>query len=157
MPAFIETQFPIARLSAESYKERKAVSGQTLTGLGKWWGRKPLILVRVRAGVLGLGEGLDQQPPDVVKAPRLLAVAIDRLFDLPGEVVLGGGGPERRVADQARALDVEIVHVFAGGGDRLMAGGGAASADLMLRTTHHATFAIVVGPRDDRHAMGCRR
>uniref|UniRef100_A0A7C3I4K5 DUF1156 domain-containing protein n=1 Tax=Gracilinema caldarium TaxID=215591 RepID=A0A7C3I4K5_9SPIR len=43
---FIETQFPIARLSAESYKERKAGSGQTLTGLGKWWGRKPLILVR---------------------------------------------------------------------------------------------------------------
>lgn len=43
---FIETQFPIARLSAESYKERKAVSGQTLTGLGKWWGRKPLVLVR---------------------------------------------------------------------------------------------------------------
>ena len=50
--AFIETQFPIARLSAESYKERKAVSGQTLTGLGKWWGRKPLILVR--ACILGL-------------------------------------------------------------------------------------------------------
>lgn len=43
---FIETQFPISRLSAESYKERKAVSGQTLTGLGKWWGRKPLILAR---------------------------------------------------------------------------------------------------------------
>ena len=52
MPSFIETQFPIARLSAESYKERKAVSGQTLTGLGKWWGRKPLILVR--ASVLGM-------------------------------------------------------------------------------------------------------
>ncbi len=52
MPALIETQFPIARLSAESYKERKAVSGQTLTGLGKWWGRKPLILVR--AAVLGM-------------------------------------------------------------------------------------------------------
>lgn len=49
---FIETQFPIARLSAESYKERKAVSGQTLTGLGKWWGRKPLILVR--ASILGM-------------------------------------------------------------------------------------------------------
>jgi len=49
---FIETQFPIARLSAESYKERKAGSGQTLTGLGKWWGRKPLILVR--AALLGL-------------------------------------------------------------------------------------------------------
>lgn len=52
MPAFIETQFPIARLSAESYKERKAVSGQTLTGLGKWWGRKPLILVR--AAIVGM-------------------------------------------------------------------------------------------------------
>jgi putative DNA methylase len=50
--SFIETQFPIARLSAESYKERKAVSGQTLTGLGKWWGRKPLILVR--ACILGM-------------------------------------------------------------------------------------------------------
>ena len=49
---FIETQFPIARLSAESYRERKAVSGQTLTGLGKWWGRKPLILVR--ACILGM-------------------------------------------------------------------------------------------------------
>lgn len=50
--SFIETQFPIARLSAESYKERKAVAGQTLTGLGKWWGRKPLILVR--AAILGM-------------------------------------------------------------------------------------------------------
>ncbi|HPQ01507.1 MAG TPA: DUF1156 domain-containing protein, partial [Termitinemataceae bacterium] len=49
---FIEVQFPLARLSAESYKERKAGSGQTLTGLGKWWGRKPLILVR--AALLGL-------------------------------------------------------------------------------------------------------
>ena len=49
---FIETQFPLAVLSAESYKERMAVSGQTLTGLGKWWGRKPLILVR--AVILGL-------------------------------------------------------------------------------------------------------
>ena len=51
-PAFIETQFPIARLSAESYKERKAGASQTLTGLGKWWGRKPLILVR--ASILGM-------------------------------------------------------------------------------------------------------
>ena len=52
MSAFIETQFPIARLSAESYKERKANNGQTLTRLGKWWGRKPLILVR--AAILGM-------------------------------------------------------------------------------------------------------
>ncbi len=52
MPTFIETQFPIARLSAESYKERKAGASQTLTGLGKWWGRKPLILVR--ASIIGM-------------------------------------------------------------------------------------------------------
>jgi len=50
--SFIETQFPIARLSAESYKERKANNGQTLTRLGKGWGRKPLILVR--AAILGM-------------------------------------------------------------------------------------------------------
>ncbi len=50
--SFIEVQFPVSKLSKESYKERKAGSGQTLTGLGKWWGRKPLILVR--AALLGL-------------------------------------------------------------------------------------------------------
>ena len=49
---FIETQFPVSRLSKESYKERKANYSQTLTGLGKWWGRKPLVMVR--AIILGL-------------------------------------------------------------------------------------------------------
>ncbi|MEZ0535774.1 anti-phage-associated DUF1156 domain-containing protein [Caldicellulosiruptoraceae bacterium PP1] len=52
MKSFIEVQFPISKISKESYKERMAGSGQTLTGLGKWWGRKPLILVR--AALLGL-------------------------------------------------------------------------------------------------------
>ena len=51
-PTFIETQFPVSRLSKESYKERKANYSQTLTGLGKWWGRKPLVMVR--AILLGL-------------------------------------------------------------------------------------------------------
>lgn len=52
-PAFIETQFPVGRLSAEAFKERKAVQSQTLTGLGSYWkGRKPLILCR--AVTLGL-------------------------------------------------------------------------------------------------------
>ncbi|MEH7076210.1 anti-phage-associated DUF1156 domain-containing protein [Neobacillus drentensis] len=50
--SFIETQFPVSKVSKESYKERKANLGQTLTGLGKWWGRKPLILVR--ASILGV-------------------------------------------------------------------------------------------------------
>jgi putative DNA methylase len=52
MKSFIEMQFPVSKVSKESYKERKAGGGQTLTGLGKWWGRKPLILVR--AAILGL-------------------------------------------------------------------------------------------------------
>lgn len=52
MPTFIETQFPIAYLSAEAYKEGKSSNSQTLTRLGKWWGRKPLILVR--ASILGM-------------------------------------------------------------------------------------------------------
>ena len=51
-PSFIETQFPVSRISKESYKERKANYSQTLTGLGKWWGRKPLVMVR--AVILGL-------------------------------------------------------------------------------------------------------
>ncbi|MDL2123228.1 MAG: DUF1156 domain-containing protein [Deltaproteobacteria bacterium] len=49
---FIEEQFPVSRVSKESYKERKANLGQTLTGLGKWWGRKPLILIR--ASIIGM-------------------------------------------------------------------------------------------------------
>jgi len=50
--SFIEAQFPVDKLSKESYNERKAVAGQTLTAIGKWWGRKPLVLVR--AIILGL-------------------------------------------------------------------------------------------------------
>ncbi len=50
--SFIEVQFPVSKVSKESYKERMANLGQTLTGLGKWWGRKPLVLVR--AAVLGI-------------------------------------------------------------------------------------------------------
>lgn len=50
VPAFIERQFPVGRLSAEAHKERKAGTGQTLTALGSYWkGRKPLILVRAVA------------------------------------------------------------------------------------------------------------
>ena len=51
-PCFMEHQFPVAKVSMESYKERKANYSQTLTGLGKWWGRKPLVMIR--AALLGL-------------------------------------------------------------------------------------------------------
>lgn len=50
--SFIEVQFPVSKVSKESYKERKSNYSQTLTGIGKWWGRKPLVLVR--AALLGL-------------------------------------------------------------------------------------------------------
>lgn len=49
---FIETQFPVAKVSAESYAERRSNQSQSITSLGKWWGRKPLVLVR--ATLLGL-------------------------------------------------------------------------------------------------------
>jgi len=46
-PALIEKAWPTSKISAETQKERKAGSGQTLTGLGSYWkGRKPLILTR---------------------------------------------------------------------------------------------------------------
>ena len=42
-PSLIEKAWPTAKISAETQKERKAVQGQTLTGLGSYWkGRKPL-------------------------------------------------------------------------------------------------------------------
>lgn len=44
--AFIEVQFPIGPLSLESYKERDAKGAKILSSLGKWWGAKPLVLVR---------------------------------------------------------------------------------------------------------------
>ena len=50
--SFIEAQFPVSKVSKESYKERKSNHSQTLTGLGKWWGRKPLVMIR--AAIIGL-------------------------------------------------------------------------------------------------------
>lgn len=58
--SFIETQFPVSKISKESYKERKAGASQTLTGMGKWWGRKPLILVR--ATILGVMMPVSDRP-----------------------------------------------------------------------------------------------
>ncbi|MEQ8187996.1 MAG: anti-phage-associated DUF1156 domain-containing protein [Candidatus Eremiobacterota bacterium] len=58
--SFIEMQFPVSKVSKESYKERKANLGQTLTGLGKWWGRKPLVLIR--AALLGLLLPVSDEP-----------------------------------------------------------------------------------------------
>lgn len=50
--SFIEAQFPVSKVSKESYNERKSGNGQTLPSIGKWWGRKPLVMVR--AALIGL-------------------------------------------------------------------------------------------------------
>src|SRR5208337_3859913 len=83
-PSFIERQFPVGRLSAEAYKERKAGSGQTLTALGSYWkGRKPLILVR--AVLLGcLLPATDDAAADLEVFLKLMAMddaAFGRRFD----------------------------------------------------------------------------
>jgi len=83
-PSFIERQFPVGRLSAEAYKERKAGAGQTLTALGSYWkGRKPLILVR--AVVLGcLLPATDDPAADLDMFLKLMAMddaAFARRFD----------------------------------------------------------------------------
>ncbi|MFZ2259083.1 MAG: anti-phage-associated DUF1156 domain-containing protein [Clostridiaceae bacterium] len=78
--SFIEKQFPVSKVSKESYKERKAVQSQTLTGLGKWWGRKPLILVR--AAILGcLMPCSDNPKADMDIFLKILSMDNDGLLD----------------------------------------------------------------------------
>jgi len=78
--SFIEKQFPVSKLSKESYKERKAGASQTLTGLGKWWGRKPLILVR--AVILGcLMPCSDNPKADMDIFLKVLSMDNDGLID----------------------------------------------------------------------------
>lgn len=77
--SFIEVQFPVSKVSKESFKERKAVQSQTLTGLGKWWGRKPLILVR--AAILGcLLPATDDPIKDMEIFQKLLMIDKDGLW-----------------------------------------------------------------------------
>lgn len=78
-PSFIEAEFPVGRLSAESYKERKAGAGQTLTALGSYWkGRKPLILVR--AVVLGCLLPATEDPAADLEIFLMLMAMDDKSF-----------------------------------------------------------------------------
>ena len=87
-PSLIEKAWPVAKISAETQKERKAGSGQTLTGLGSYWkGRKPLILTR--ACVLAiLMPATDDLEKDVEIFERLMGIA-DESF---GRRFTGGPG-----------------------------------------------------------------
>ena len=78
--SFIEKQFPVSKVSKESYKERKSSQGQTITGLGKWWGRKPLILVR--AAILGCLMPCSENPKaDMDIFLKILSMDNDGLVD----------------------------------------------------------------------------
>ena len=98
-PSFIERQFPVNLVSMESFAERRSNQSQSITSLGKWWGRKPLVLVR--ATLVGLlvpatnnpvadrevflkimtmdGEGLRRRKDKPIPGKRL----IEELSDLP--------------------------------------------------------------------------
>ncbi len=74
-PSLIERAWPTAKISAETQKERKAVQGQTLTGLGSYWkGRKPLILTRacVLAALMPATDDLER---DVEIFEKLMGMA----------------------------------------------------------------------------------
>lgn len=100
--AFIETQFPVSKLSKESYKERMAGSSQTLTGLGKWWGRKPLVIVR--ATIIGLLLPATDDPQkdldiflqlmtmdeEGLRKRRDKSIPAERMAELLDEVVVSG-------------------------------------------------------------------
>ena len=63
----LEVQFPIGPLSLESYKERDAKGAKVLASLGKWWGSKPLVLVRaiVLGAVFPASDDPDRWPADL--------------------------------------------------------------------------------------------
>jgi putative DNA methylase len=102
-PRFIERQFPVGRLSAEAYKERKAGAGQTLTALGSYWkGRKPLILVRavVLGTLLPTGDDLAADLDVFLKLMAMDDAAFARRFD-------GGASEFARVLPQYAELVTE--------------------------------------------------
>lgn len=128
-PSFIERQFPVGRLSAEAFKERTAVQGQTLTVLGTYWkGRKPLVLVR--AVVLGtLLPGTDEPAKDLEIFLKLMAMDDDafgrrfkgsaaefaRLFPAHAELVTEERGRRRSWRDdiEQSELTARIAEAFA--------------------------------------------
>jgi adenine-specific DNA methylase len=97
---FMETQFPVSKVSKESYAERRANQSQTITGLGKWWGRKPLVLCR--AIILGLIlPGTENTASDRNVFLRLMTMDDDGMLrrksrNIPATEMFGCLGPSDR-------------------------------------------------------------
>ncbi len=72
----LEVQFPIGPLSLESYKERDAKSAKVLASLGKWWGAKPLVLVRaiVIAAVFPASDDPECWPEDLAMFMKVMCM-----------------------------------------------------------------------------------
>ena len=120
-PSFIERQFPVGRLSAEAYKERKAGAGQTLTALGSYWkGRKPLILVRaVVLGTLLPATGRPTEDLDIfLKLMAMDDAGLARRIEVfegfgyrssPGQMSASTSAPNRGKPKWLRKLDDEVL------------------------------------------------
>ena len=125
---FIETQFPVSLISKESYKERKAGSGQTLTGLGKWWGRKPLILIR--ASILGMlmpASSNPQKDRDIFL--KILTMDVDGLWQRRSKPI-----PAKIIADWLPEQEAELLfEVNDSGGVRWTTGLDQAIKDEITR------------------------
>ena len=76
MPTLLETQFPIAQLSLESYLERSVTHGKILNSLGKWWGAKPFVLTRsiILASLFEASDDTDRWPEDLEIFLRLMCL-----------------------------------------------------------------------------------
>ena len=122
-PSFIETQFPVSKMSKESYAERRANQGQTITGLGKWWGRKPLVLCR--ATILGLLLPATNNPQkDREVFLRLMTMDDDgmlrrKLANIPAKVLYVRLPPSERAhyfekgsdENQAKLKRLSLIHI----------------------------------------------
>ena len=125
-PSLIERAWPTAKISAETQKERKAGSGQTLTGLGSYWkGRKPLILTRacVLAALMPATDDLER---DIEIFEKLMGMAdetfgrrfvdgpaaFNRLFPDHANQVIDYSGRALRWRDDLSDQDRQLIQIL---------------------------------------------
>lgn len=117
---FIEVQFPIGPLSLESYKERDAKGAKVLASLGKWWGAKPLVLVRgiVLGSVFPASDDPERWPDDLEIFLKLMCLDDSGMWKrktsrLPAELCY----PHATAAERRELFDVDGERWSRGGSD----------------------------------------